>query len=62
MLTVELVEFWYVWTKTGHKPHHKHDTEAEACHEATRLAILNPGKKFIILKAQTKFCFSESPA
>lgn len=54
-LIVEPVEFWFVWTKTGHIPRHCHNTQAEAEAEADRLARLVPhGKKFIVLRAVRK--------
>lgn len=51
---VEPVTFWFVWTKTGHIPRKAHQSRAAAEAEAVRLASLCPGKKFIVLEAQTK--------
>jgi hypothetical protein len=54
-LITEACEFWMVWTKTGHKPRHMHQTEASAIAEAERLASLKPhGKKFIVLRGYRK--------
>jgi hypothetical protein len=54
-LEIETAEFWFVWTKTGHMPRKAHETLDAAETEATRLARLQPGKKFIVLQAVSKF-------
>ncbi len=53
----EQVSFHMVWTKTGHPPTYVHGTYGAAKTEAERLATKNPGKKFIVLSAQTKHSF-----
>lgn len=54
-LIIEQVEFYYVWTKTGHVPRRAHSTQAAAEAEADRLASLTPhGKKYIVLRAYRK--------
>lgn len=59
-LKMEPTEFWFVWTKRGRVPRHIHQTAASAEAEAIRLASLNPGSKFIVLRAYAKF--SVAPA
>lgn len=59
-LKMEAVEFWTVWTKKGRIPRFLHQSAESAEKEATRLAGLNPGKKFIVLRAYAKF--STEPA
>jgi len=54
-LKMEPVEFWFVWTKKGRVPRNAHNNAESAEKEATRLAGLNPGKKFIVLRAYAKF-------
>jgi hypothetical protein len=51
----EAADFYMVWTKTGHVPRKTHDGFDSAEKEATRLAALHPGKKFIVLKAVAKY-------
>lgn len=58
----EPVEFWMVWTKTGHSPRKTHTTGAAAETEALRLAALHPGKKFIVLRAVSKLSFAAPEA
>lgn len=53
-MSFEPVDFWMVWTKTGWPPKRQHKTKIEAMNEAARLAHQHPGKKFMILKAETK--------
>lgn len=43
-------EFWFVWCEDGGAPRHKHPTEQSAKTEAERLARLNPGTKFCVLR------------
>lgn len=50
----ETCDFHMVWTKNGRVPRFRHNTEAEADKEAERLALLNPGRKFIVLHATHK--------
>lgn len=54
-LRFEKPEFFMVWTKRGHVPRKMHLTEIDANKEAVRLSVANPGKKFIVLSAATKF-------
>ena len=51
---IEPTDFYMLWTKTGHRPRHTHDTREDALTEAARLAAANPGKKFIVLHAVQK--------
>lgn len=53
-LMTEPAAFWFVWTKTGHVPRFAHDSFEAAQAEARRLALLRPGKKFIVLQAIEK--------
>lgn len=53
-LVTEINPFWFIWTKKGHVPKFTHDTRAAAETEASRLAALCPGKKFIVLEAVSK--------
>lgn len=53
-LIAEGVDFYMVWTKTGRVPRYAHSTRESAVHEAERLAEIHPGKKFIVLKAESK--------
>lgn len=39
---------FFVWTKKGRAPRYAHETHAEAFAEAKRLALSNPGRKFIV--------------
>ena len=45
--------FWMVWKDRGVEPQKKHDTFLSAYEEAQRLAGLNPGQAFYVLKAIT---------
>jgi hypothetical protein len=53
-IRLETVDFWFVWSKHGHLPRVTHHTEAAAVREAERLARKNPGRKFIVLRAEHK--------
>jgi hypothetical protein len=44
-------EFWMVWNPNRHAPTVRHSSEEVARDEASRLARLAPGEKFVILKA-----------
>ena len=44
-------KFWMVWSPSGGAPHRQHLTRSEADDEATRLARVNPGRMFLVLKA-----------
>lgn len=57
-LLIEDMDAWFVWTKTGHGPKFVHHTAASAEAEAERLAGLNPGKKFIVMRAYRKVSVS----
>ena len=48
-------EFWFVWTKTGRVPRYAHGSAQAARNEAIRLAAKHPGRKFIVLRALSKF-------
>ncbi len=48
-------KFWLVWSPTGERPpRFRHSTEAEAEHEAERLAEQMPGAEFFVLEAKLK--------
>ncbi len=53
-LTREDCDFHMVWTKNGRVPRFRHNTQVDADKEAERLALLNPGRKFIVLHATHK--------
>lgn len=40
---------WFVWNPSGYAPTFQHDSEASARSEAQRLALMNPGQRFLIL-------------
>lgn len=44
-------KFWYVFNPEGRQPTYQHGTLMSAQTEATRLARLNPGQRFIVLEA-----------
>ena len=54
-VTKDELSSFCVWTKTGHRPQFFHSTLAGAEAEATRLAALKPGKKFIVMQVVSKF-------
>lgn len=43
--------FWMVWTPSGFPPNYKHESEHGAIQEAERLARINRGSTFIVLRA-----------
>lgn len=43
--------FWIVWNPEGRNPTHRHGSESSANNEAERLARMNPGQAFIVLRA-----------
>ena len=43
-------QFWVVWCPSGGAPSHIHEAGALAQAEAERLAAMNPGKRFYVLK------------
>lgn len=45
------VGYWFVWCHNGGGPTYKHQTLESACAEAERLARLNPGEEFHVLKS-----------
>lgn len=45
------VRFWIVWNPNGRTPTRKHGSRALARNEAYRLAGMNPGEQFFVLKA-----------
>lgn len=47
--------FWIVWREDGASPTRKHKTRHSAEQEARRLALLTPGKRFIVLYTETAF-------
>ena len=52
-MTIKMIEFtfWMVWNVNGHAPTYKHASHESAVTEAERLARLNPGKTFAVLRA-----------
>lgn len=54
---------FFIWTKTGRRPRYRHETHESALKEATRLAKLNPGQKFIVQEFHEKvFVEVETPS
>lgn len=45
--------FWVVWNEGGGPPTHRHKYRPDAEREAQRLAIVNPGKRFYVLMAES---------
>lgn len=41
---------WFVWNRASGAPRFEHDTESGAIAEAKRLASINPGQQFHVLK------------
>ena len=46
--------FWMVWNPAGNSPRVRHFHPDAAKDEATRLARLNPGQEFFVLRAEAK--------
>lgn len=44
-------QFWMVWNPNDRAPRFKHANSCLAVQEAERLATLNPGQQFFVLKA-----------
>lgn len=53
--------FWMVWNPAGRPPSVKHFSRADADKEANRLAVLNPGQRFFVLKAVAGFVATDPP-
>ncbi len=51
--------FWVIWNPEGRNPAFKHTSPVEARAEAQRLARLNPGQEFYILRAESKCKLAE---
>lgn len=49
----ENIEFFIVWNPAGDNPAMRHGTREKAQVEADRLARMNPGEEFYVLKAET---------
>lgn len=54
-------KFWMVYSPQGHAPTYKHWSRESADTEAVRLAKMNPGRQFFVLKAMAGF-EAEEPA
>jgi hypothetical protein len=50
----EKLGFYWVWTKLGRRPRKAHPSYKSAKQEADRLALKNPGVKFLVLKVVEK--------
>lgn len=59
-ITKEPKAVYFVWTRTGHTPRYAHPTRQRAVAEAQRLALLNPGKKFIVMHCLGKYSASSA--
>ena len=44
--------FWMVWNPDNGETHHKHGTQEAAEREAERLASINAGRRFYVLRAE----------
>lgn len=53
--------FWMVYNPQGRGPTHKHWSRELADREATRLAKMNPGQDFFVLKTMAGFRAEEAP-
>lgn len=51
--------FWMVWCEDGGSPRVRHCNKQLAVAEAERLAKLNPGQVFFVLKATAGVCAKE---
>ena len=58
---MKLTKFWFVWNPAARAPQHRHGSKAGAQQEAERLAHLNPGQQFIVLKAVGGAIVQERP-
>lgn len=50
----EKLGFYWVWTKMGRRPRKAHPSYRSAKQEADRLALNNPGVKFLVMKVVDK--------
>lgn len=56
------VPFWLVWSPDGFSPpRYRHNSEAAACNEASRLAAENPGKEFFAVRPVSRSVTPRSP-
>lgn len=53
------LKFWMVWCEDGGSPRVRHCNKQIAVAEAERLAKLNPGQVFFVLKATAGVCAKE---
>jgi len=53
------VIYWLVWCEGGGAPTAKHQSPAAAGVEARRLAIANPGKRFVVLRSECDYFVPE---
>lgn len=49
-MTIEVHKFWLVWNPNGRNPGYRHSSRESAQTEAERLAALNPGASFFVVK------------
>lgn len=61
MVNVETKDGWFVWNKRKGPPTHRHESREGAETEARRLALANPGQKFIVLTMVSKFSAPVTP-
>lgn len=54
-------KFWMVWNPSGRQPSFRHHSRESADTEAKRLAALNPGQQFFVLKAMTGWLAEATP-
>jgi hypothetical protein len=52
--------FWIIWNPAANRPTVMHETLDSAKKEAERLAKLNPGQRFVVLKS-IEFCEVHNP-
>lgn len=55
----EEVPFWLVWSPQGVAPRFKHEDPQSAAAEARRLATINPGRQFYVLRPVEMFAIRE---